>query len=51
MEYCTCFLQIDEIINNSINYDFEEEGYVIDISIKHEPTRIELYDGTVIWNK
>lgn len=49
-EFYACCVEIIKIIKSNDLFD-KKEGDFIEVSIDNEPSRIELEDGTLVWEK
>lgn len=50
MEYHACAFMIKRVVSNSEHKDIEP-GRLIEVSVLNRPTRIELEDGSILWEK
>lgn len=49
-EYYACCVEIIKVIKCDANFQ-KKEGELIEVSIDNQPSRIELADGSLLWEK
>lgn len=49
-EFYACTVTVNKVINN-LTYKIINTDDLVEVSIENSPTRIELDDGTLIWEK